>query len=698
MSAFDTILVANRGEIALRVMRTARRLGYRCVAVYSDADHGAPHAQIGGAGLAHSALRLGGAAPADSYLNIPALLAAARAAGAGAVHPGYGFLAERADFAQACAEAGLAFIGPPPAAIAAMGNKAGAKRLMLEAGVPCIPGYQGEEQSEARLAQEAARLGYPVMIKAAAGGGGRGMRRVDDAEAFAAALAAARSEAQHAFGSAEVILERALLEPRHIEVQVFADTHGNAVHMGERDCSVQRRHQKLVEETPSPAVDAALRARMGEVAVAAARAIGYVGAGTLEFLLDRDGAFYFMEMNTRLQVEHAVTEAIIGIDLVEWQLLVAAGAPLPLTQAELDARRAAGGHAIEVRLCAEDPAQDFLPQSGKVWRWQAPPGVRCDHALGDGVQVPPYYDSMLAKLVAHGRDRADALRQLRRALDECVLLGLPSNRAFLARCLAHPVFAAGGATTGFIAEHMASATLAAAAAADAVAASAANARTLLAAATLLAWQRTQRIPPRYPAELQGWSSSQPCAAPLRFTLDGLAQRAQAAADGPHGWRIRAGAADAGDAADAGGAGSSGAQAGAPAGAPAATTATLAAPCTLLLTLEGVPATVQFAVEGDGIAFLLDGEDHMLLDQGGQPPRANGQGADSGRIAAPMNGRIVALHVQAGDTVRAGQPLLAMEAMKMEHSMLAARDGKVAALYTALGAQVATGQLLIEIEA
>jgi len=664
VNAFDTILVANRGEIALRVMRTARRMGYRCVAVYSDADAGAPHCALGAAG-AHSALRIGGAAPADSYLNIPALLAAAKASGAGAVHPGYGFLAESAEFAQACADAGLAFIGPPPAAIRAMGNKAGAKRLMLEAGVPCVPGYQGEDQTEQRMAEEARRIGYPVMIKAAAGGGGRGMRRVDEAGAFGAALASARSEALHAFGSAEVILERAILEPRHIEIQVFADSHGNVVHMGERDCSVQRRHQKLIEESPSPAVSPELRERMGVVAVAAARAIGYVGAGTLEFLLDRDGGFYFMEMNTRLQVEHAVTEAIVGIDLVEWQLLVAAGAPLPLTQGELDARRAAGGHAIEVRLCAEDPAQDFLPQSGKVLRWSAPASVRCDHALADGVQVPPYYDSMLAKLVAHGSDRADALRRLRRALDECILLGIPSNRAFLAQCLAHPAFAAGQASTGFIAQHLPAGQRGAAA--DPV-------RVLPAAGALLAWHRSQRHARRYPDELHGWCSSQAYVQPLRFTLDGAEQQGHASADGPDAWRVTGG-----DSAT-----------------PARAEITEAPPGTLQLSLDGQHAALHFAADGARLYFLLDGIEHTLHDLCDAPPRVAGHGAADGRIEAPMNGRVVALHVVQGEKVSAGQPLLALEAMKMEHSLLASRDGTVATLGAALGMQVATGQLLLEI--
>ena len=674
MKTFDTILVANRGEIALRVMRTARRMGYRCVAVYSDADAGSPHCAIAAAGAAtaggapsspHAALRIGGAAPADSYLNVPALLAAAQASGAGAVHPGYGFLAESAAFAQACADAGLVFIGPPPGSIEAMGNKAGAKRLMLEAGVPCVPGYQGEDQSDQRMAAEAQRIGYPVMIKAAAGGGGRGMRRVDESGAFSAALAAARSEALHAFGSAQVILERAVIEPRHIEIQLFADSHGNVVHMGERDCSVQRRHQKLIEESPSPAVSPELRERMGAVAVAAARAIGYVGAGTLEFLLDGDGEFYFMEMNTRLQVEHAVTEAVTGIDLVEWQLLVAAGAPLPLTQAELDGRRAAGGHAIEVRLCAEDPQQDFLPQSGKVQRWVAPPGVRCDHALADGVTVPSCYDSMLAKLVAHGHDRDDALRRLRRALEECVLLGLSSNRAFLAQCLAHPVFSAGQASTGFIAQHLPASQRAGASA---------TSRVLLAASALLAWHRSQRHVRRYPAELHGWNSSHASAHPLRFKLDGAAQQARASADGSFAWRINS--------------------------ANAATAARVevaeTSAGTLQLSLDGRPSALHFAADGTRLFFLLDGIEHTLEDLADAPPSVAGNGAADGRIAAPMNGRVVALHVREGEKVCTGQPLLALEAMKMEHNVLATRDGTVSALATALGTQVATGQLLLEI--
>ncbi|MGD9946576.1 MAG: acetyl/propionyl/methylcrotonyl-CoA carboxylase subunit alpha, partial [Burkholderiaceae bacterium] len=443
---FSKILIANRGEITLRVIRSARSLGYRTVAVYSTADAEALHVA-----QADQAVCIGEPLPSQSYLRIPALIEAARATGADAVHPGYGFLAENEDFAAACRDAGLVFIGPSPEAIRAMGDKAGAKRLMTAAGVPCIPGYQGEDQRAERLADEAARIGYPIMIKATAGGGGRGMRLVTAAEEFESLLRSAQSEAKNAFGDATVILEHAIIEPRHVEIQIFCDRHGNAVHLGERDCSVQRRHQKLIEEAPSPAVDAALRERMGATAVAAARAIGYEGAGTLEFLLDTSGNYFFMEMNTRLQVEHPVTEAITGLDLVEWQLRVAAGEALPLRQDEIRF----SGHAIEVRLCAEDPAAGFMPQSGTIRYWQAAQQLRIEHALRSGTPVPPYYDSMIAKLVAHGRSRDEARRKLLTGLQDTVMLGIRSNQDFLQRCLMHPDFASGRASTAFIAQHQA---------------------------------------------------------------------------------------------------------------------------------------------------------------------------------------------------------------------------------------------------
>ena len=420
---FKSLLVANRGEIALRVMRTARRMGLRTIAVYSDADRDAPHVRF-----ADTAFHIGGSAPKDSYLNIQAVL---RVEGE-AVHPGYGFLSENADFADAVLKAGRVWIGPPPAAIRAMGNKANAKAIAAKAGVPVLPTYDGDPE-------------YPVMIKALAGGGGRGMRLVHAKADLAAALKSAQSEAEHAFGDGRVLLEKALLRPRHVEVQVFADGHGNCIHLGERDCSVQRRHQKLIEESPSPAVDARLRAAMGEAAVMAAKAVAYVGAGTVEFLLE-DGRFWFMEMNTRLQVEHPVTELVTGYDLVEWQLRVAAGDPLPAKQDEVRFT----GHAIEARLCAEDPARDFLPQAGTLAKWEPSPSVRVDHALASGIDIPPFYDSMIAKLIAHAPTRDGARAQLAAALEETVADGLPTNKDYLAAVLRDQRFADGEATTEFL--------------------------------------------------------------------------------------------------------------------------------------------------------------------------------------------------------------------------------------------------------
>ena len=446
--SFEKILIANRGEIACRVIATAQSLGYRTVAVYSEPDAGARHVQ-----LADEAVCVGPALASASYLNVDALLDACRKTGADAVHPGYGFLSENAGFSKACKDAGITFIGPDEDAIHLMGSKRLSKIAMIDAGVPCIPGYEGEDQSDATLLKEAERIGLPLMIKASAGGGGRGMRVVTDASEISAQLKSARQEAKSAFGSDELILERAVMQPRHVEIQVFGDRHGNVIHLGERDCSVQRRHQKVVEEAPSPAVDEALRQQMGEAAVNAAKACNYVGAGTVEFLLAPEGDFFFLEMNPRLQVEHPVTELVTGLDLVAWQIKVARGEPLPLSQEQVTLT----GHAMEVRLYAEDPAQNYMPQTGPVLCWQpaSGDGVRIDHGLTEGYEVGSHYDPMLAKIIAVGDSREDARRRLIRAVEDTVLMGVRDNRTFLAAILRHPVFARGEATTAFIGQDFA---------------------------------------------------------------------------------------------------------------------------------------------------------------------------------------------------------------------------------------------------
>ncbi|MDB9694314.1 acetyl-CoA carboxylase biotin carboxylase subunit, partial [Acinetobacter nosocomialis] len=443
---FSKILVANRGEIAVRVMQTAKAMGYQTVAVYSDADRNARHVQE-----ADEAVYIGASKVSESYLSIAKIIEACKKTGADAVHPGYGFLSENTDFAQACIDNQITFIGPTASAIELMGSKRLSKIAMIEAGVPCVPGYEGDRQDLEYLAAQAEQIGFPIMVKASAGGGGRGMRLVQQASELIEALQTARSEAENAFGSGELILEKAVIAPRHVEIQVFGDTHGNYVYLFERDCSIQRRHQKVVEEAPCPVMTPELRQQMGEAAVAAAKACAYVGAGTVEFLLDASGAFYFLEMNTRLQVEHPVTELITGLDLVEWQLRVANGEHLPLKQQELNFN----GHAIEVRLYAEDPRQDFLPQTGKVLRWKPAtlPNVRIDHGMLATDEVSPFYDPMVAKVIAYGKTRQDAIRLLARAVDDSVLLGVNSNKQFLINLLRHPVVVGGDTNTAFIQQH-----------------------------------------------------------------------------------------------------------------------------------------------------------------------------------------------------------------------------------------------------
>jgi geranyl-CoA carboxylase alpha subunit len=645
MSAFRKILIANRGEIAVRVMRTARSMGYRTVAVYSTADADAEHVR-----QADQAVCIGEPLPAQSYLNIAAVIEAARTSGADAVHPGYGFLAENAAFAQACRDAGLVFIGPSPEAIRAMGDKAGAKRLMQAAGVPCIPGYQGEDQGAEKLAAEAARIGWPVMIKATAGGGGRGMRLVASAAQFDELLRSAQSEALNAFGDATVILERAIVAPRHIEVQVFADRHGHAIHLGERDCSVQRRHQKVMEEAPSPAVSEALRQRMGATAVAAAKAIAYEGAGTLEFLLDAEGQYWFMEMNTRLQVEHPVTEAVTGLDLVELQLRVAAGEPLPITQQDVRIT----GHAIEVRLCAEDPLQGFMPQSGTLAAWRPSPALRTEHALRNGAAVPPFYDSMIAKLVAHGRTRDEARHRLIAGLQDTVALGISTNQQLLQRALSHAVFARGEATTAFIADHV-----------DALLAPDA---TTQAQAELLAALLLQ-------LGGRGWPSPLAHTLPnaLRFALDGVVHAARVTPRGKGAFDVALG------------------------DQPATQVALLAlqGDGALRFSCGGLADQAVVVREADrvffhfrGRAFQLDNLTHVAVARAGD-------GGGDGLLRASMNGRVIALLVAEGDAVAAGQPLVTLEAMKMEHVHCAPRAGRVA-LHVAVGAQVAARHVVAEI--
>lgn len=646
---FSRILVANRGEIACRVIGSARSLGYRTVAVYSEADRDARHVH-----LADEAVCIGPATASQSYLNIEAILDACRRTGADAVHPGYGFLSENADFARACEEAGITFIGPPVDAIHLMGSKRLSKVAMIEAGVPCIPGYEGEDQSDARLIAEAERIGLPLMIKASAGGGGRGMRVVTDAADIADQLRGARTEARNAFGSDELILERAVLRPRHVEIQVFGDHHGNVIHLGERDCSVQRRHQKVVEEAPCPVMTPALRARMGAAAVEAARACRYVGAGTVEFLLAEDGSFYFLEMNTRLQVEHPVTEMVTGLDLVALQIRVARGEPLPLTQDEVTL----SGHAIEVRLYAEDPAAGFLPQTGPVLLWEpaSGDGVRIDHGLRAGAEVGSHYDPMLAKIIARGETRDDARRRLIRAIEDTVLFGVGDNRRFLASILRHPVFARGAATTAFIGEDFAQDPSLAAADVPAAA---------WAVAALLCTLGWHGAPTR-----RGWHSAGLKSQPLDLVC------------GAHRQLVQIAYTDAGI---------------------DVTVGERHLPVRLLdcdehrlvVTLDGIRRRIVHFRADTHYWFALDGHTWHMVDDT-HAPHAGADGPGSGQVQAPMDGVVLEVRCAPGDRVTRGQVLAVMEAMKMEHSLRAGMDGTVATVSVAAGDQVKGKQVLLSV--
>ena len=656
---FGKILIANRGEIACRVIRTARALGVRTVAVYSAADVGALHVT-----MADEAYPIGPAPARESYLSIARLIEAAQRSGAEAVHPGYGFLSENGDFAEACAKAGIVFIGPPPQAIRAMGSKAAAKAMMERAGVPLVPGYHGAAQDAAALAAAARRVGYPVLIKASAGGGGKGMRVVATPDKFAAALASAKREALSAFGDDRVLIEKYLTRPRHIEMQIFADRHGKTLHLFERDCSIQRRHQKVVEEAPAPGMSAERRRAMGEAAVAAARAVGYVGAGTVEFIAEGQ-AFYFMEMNTRLQVEHPVTEAITGLDLVEWQLRVAAGEALPLSQEDVAAR----GHAIEARLYAEDPARDFLPVTGSLRRLRVPaaaPGLRIDTGVREGDAVSVHYDPMIAKVIGWGEDRDTALRRLAAGLAQYRIAGLITNRDFLLRLLRHPAFAAGTVDTGFIERHRA----------ELLPPPAPAPRYVLAAASL-ALLLDQAV------AAAGSGSGDPHSPWHRrdfWRLNGDTYRDMRWADGETQRLVRAYYRGAryrleidGEASDAG--------------------ASRLPDGDLALDLEGVRAELAVLRRGDDVTVAGDDGSWRLLYIDPLAPRA-AEEAEGGRLSAPMPGKVAQVLVKSGAAVKRGEALMVLEAMKMEHTITAPTDGTVERVNYVPGDLVEEGAELI----
>jgi geranyl-CoA carboxylase alpha subunit len=651
MSRFSTILVANRGEIACRVMRTARAMGYRTVAVYSEADRDAPHVA-----LADRAVCIGPAPVGQSYLKMDAILAAAKASGADAVHPGYGFLSENCAFAQACADAGITFIGPPIRAIELMGSKRLSKIAMLEAQVPCVPGYEGAEQSEEKLIGEAKRVGFPVMLKASAGGGGRGMRLVREARELPDMIRTAKSEALNAFGSDELIIEKAIINPRHVEIQVFGDTLGNVIHLGERDCSIQRRHQKVVEESPCPVMTPHLRRAMGEAAVNAARACNYTGAGTVEFLLDGEH-FYFLEMNTRLQVEHPVTEEVTGFDLVEWQIRVARGEALPVSQEQVDLR----GAAIEVRLYAEDPAKQFLPQTGPVELWLAADGdgVRIDHGIATGGEVSPHYDPMIAKVIARGDTREDARRRLIRALEDTTVLGVTTNKRFLLAILRNEVFASGKFGTGFIADVLGDH--------PSTRATEPGGGELALALALLHASAQERAPLR-----SGLMAPRPA------LLDDGARKIAATVQEQRSDRGRLFAVTL-------------------AGVEQHTVRVLGkAGPRLRVEVDGVLQSVAARIDGNRVQ-IDNGNGVACVEEISLAPPAAAEGAGSGQLKAPMDGAIVAVNVAAGDHVEKGQVLIVLEAMKIQHQITAGVAGTVQSVNVSTGTQVKSRHLLAVIE-
>jgi geranyl-CoA carboxylase alpha subunit len=648
MTKLHKILIANRGEIAVRVIRTARELGYRTVAVYSNADVNALHVQE-----ADEAVHIGASAVGESYLVADKIINAAKQTASDAIHPGYGFLSENAAFAKQCEANKIIFIGPGSDAIELMGSKRLSKIAMIEAGVPCIHGYQGADQDDAVLVEQAQKIGFPIMVKASAGGGGRGMRLVFAAKELLAQIKTARSEAENAFGSGELILERAVIEPRHIEIQVFADSHGNVVYLGERDCSIQRRHQKVVEEAPSPFVDENLRQRMGKAAVDAAKSCNYRGAGTVEFLVDSNKDFYFLEMNTRLQVEHPVTELITGLDLVEWQLLVAAGELLPLSQDQITLT----GHAVEVRLYAEDPRDNFMPQTGTVLQWHTPTrdGVRVDTGIKTGQVISPHYDPMIAKVITFGKTRDIAIRKLASAIQDSNIIGVNTNKLFLQNILRHPVFIAGEATTAFIEQHFT---------ADISIDVAIPRIETIALAAMIYYQQGKQIGNNWRS-----SSANGCSLILDYNET---SHAVTLAESDNNFTVSVN--------------------------DQSTSFTLAAitesACTIVS--NNLRRRCTFAKQ-DTAVYLDDGNGHFIFTDVTHMPAAAG-GSGSGQVKASMDGAIVDVLVKAGDVVAVGQTLVVLEAMKMEHQLKAGISGVVEAVNAAVGQQVKSKQMLVVVAA
>ena len=658
-TAIRKILIANRGEIACRVMRTARALGIRTVAVYSEADAGAPHVM-----QADEAVLIGPGPVGQSYLVAEKILDAAKQTGADAIHPGYGFLSENADFAAAVEKAGLTFIGPTAESIDLMGNKAAAKRRMIEADVPCVPGYEGEDQSDDVLLAEGKEIGFPIMVKAAAGGGGRGMRLVESEEGLAAAISTARSEAENAFGSGELILEKAIVKPRHVEVQVFADTHGNTIHLGERDCSVQRRHQKVIEEAPCPVMTPELRAAMGQAAVDAAASINYRGAGTVEFLLDVSGEFYFLEMNTRLQVEHPVTEEVTGLDLVALQIKVAEGDTLGLTQDDVTL----SGHSIEVRLYAEDPAKGFLPSTGTIACFEQvqQDGVRYDTGIVSGQEISPFYDPMIAKLITTGPTREAARKLMIEALTKTALFGPRTNRDFLIACLANEKFAEGDFSTAFIAEQFSDADLANKEADDTALALLAVRHFMIDRAA--AHAKTLGVP----ARLLNFGTDETQRAAYKLAVGeeeaGLTVHTKSVDD----YRVQIGA--------------------------AMVDVHVRSQDGLVAVMEsdGVQFVTQAHLDGSTMFATIDGHSYSVANVLMRNAASDDAG-DGRRVTAPMHGRVVELFVKKGDSVTSGDRLAIIEAMKMQHEILATVNGTVAEVLAAADEQIAADDLMVTIE-